>query len=329
MSVDAMRTNIQESAEPASGSFPGGSILNLEEWRAAFVSLCFQCDVESTRPDDFSGWLRLTSVFGLPTADASFHYGELNRTARHVRADGIDHYAAIIAVSGRTVLIQNDEPVTLTAGDVALIDKARPATFKLNEDKSAEWLAVQLPRHKLLSHFGLEPKAGARAGSGELVSRALVQVVKEAQWTQYAESSQSDHYMQLAVLDMLAALFAKPEIPAVGAHTHKLFLRVCNIIKDSFADPDFGPPQAAAEAKISLRYLQLLFTVRGSTCTRYLQSLRLERALRLIRTRNEMKSRQPLSTIAYSCGFRDYNYFSKVFRQHFGVSPGEVGNGQS
>jgi len=50
-------------------------------------------------------------------------------------------------------------------------------------------------------------------------------------------------------------------------HADKLFARICGVIKDSFPDPDFGPVEAAAEVGISLRYVQKLFTERGTTCS--------------------------------------------------------------
>jgi hypothetical protein len=42
----------------------------------------------------------------------------------------------------------------------------------------------------------------------------------------------------------------------VSRHAEKLFTRIRGVIKDRFADPDFGPSEVAAEAGISLRYLQ-------------------------------------------------------------------------
>jgi AraC-like DNA-binding protein len=40
-----------------------------------------------------------------------------------------------------------------------------------------------------------------------------------------------------------------------------------------------------------------------------------------------MKKGQPLSDIAYACGFRDYTHFARRFRQRFGTTPGAVGAG--
>ena len=128
--------------------------------------------------------------------------------------------------------------------------------------------------------------------------------------------------MQLAVYDLLGALFAPLNPAPVSLYTDRLFKRVCNVIKDRFADPDFGPYEAAAEAGISLRYLQKLFTVRGSTCGDFIRSLRLDHAARLIKRRASMKTGQPLSVIAYACGFRDYTHFARFFRRRFGHAPG-------
>jgi len=53
-------------------------------------------------------------------------------------------------------------------------------------------------------------------------------------------------------------------------------MRVRGIIKDGFADPDLDPCEVAARAGISLRYLQKLFTQRGSTCSEFIYSFRLD-----------------------------------------------------
>jgi AraC family transcriptional regulator, positive regulator of tynA and feaB len=128
--------------------------------------------------------------------------------------------------------------------------------------------------------------------------------------------------MQQAFYDLLGALLVPPE-PAPGSlHSDRLFKRICDVIRDRFADPDFGPREIAAEVGISLRYLQKLFTNRGCTCSRFIQSVRLDQAARSIQRRTSMKSGQPLSAIAYACGYRDYTSFARAFRQQFGHAPG-------
>ncbi|MCA1809151.1 MAG: helix-turn-helix domain-containing protein [Lentisphaerae bacterium] len=40
--------------------------------------------------------------------------------------------------------------------------------------------------------------------------------------------------------------------------------------------------------------------------------------------RRLMEDKLLVKEIAFACGFRDFNYFCRAFRRHFGVSPGQV-----
>jgi AraC-like DNA-binding protein len=133
--------------------------------------------------------------------------------------------------------------------------------------------------------------------------------------------------MQLAIYDLLGALFAVSDLPPSSSHTDKLFTRVCRIARNHFSDPDLSLRNVASEAGISLRYLQKLFTARGTTCSRFIQSLRLDHAARLLSRRKLAKSGQPLTEIAYACGFRDYAHFSRTFHIRFGCTPSAASEG--
>jgi AraC-like DNA-binding protein len=133
--------------------------------------------------------------------------------------------------------------------------------------------------------------------------------------------SPANSYLQLAVYDLVGALFA-PDSWSGSRPPDKLFNRIRGVIRERFADPDFGPWQVAAEAGISLRYVQKFFTERGSTCSEYIYSLRLDHAARLLHRRTLLGTRQPLSEVAYACGFHDYPHFARKFRHRFGYSPG-------
>jgi AraC family transcriptional activator of tynA and feaB len=181
------------------------------------------------------------------------------------------------------VVIQNDQAVALAGGDVALVDMSRPVTFSTNT--SVQWLSLHLPRQSLIAHLGFEPQGGFCGRGGTLAKGALYQLVRDAVEGDASLSAPSGAYMQLAVYDLLGALFAPSDPLSIPLNNHKLFSRVCAIIKDRYSDPELGPCEVAAEAGISLRYLQKLFTERGSTCTHFILSLRLDHAARLLRRR--------------------------------------------
>lgn len=134
-------------------------------------------------------------------------------------------------------------------------------------------------------------------------------------------TERSRDYMQMAIYDLIGALVASSGPSPGSAYTDKAFERVCVIIQKRFRDAELVPDTIAKEAGISPRSLQRLFQVRGTTCTRYLQSLRLDHALRLLRQRTSLKIDQPLAQIAYASGYDDYNQFLRQFCRAFGQPP--------
>jgi AraC family transcriptional regulator, positive regulator of tynA and feaB len=303
--------------------------LDFEAWTAFLRTSCGnQPDVIDPRA--FAGWVRPMTVCGLDAAELKIECGapprdlgrdayRSERTERDARLVGADYYYAVFQVAGRSVMTQNDEAVQLAVGDVALLDAARPAACFAGD---SHWLRLQLPRRSLLSHLGCEPEGGLHARGETPAAHLLFDLVRNADTGDGSAVVPADSYMQLAVYDLLGALFAPPDPLPVSRHADRLFARIRNVIKDGFADPDFGPREVAAEAGVSLRYLQKLFTARGSTCSEFIYSLRLDHAARLLIRRASLATSQPLSEIAYACGFRDYTHFARRFRHRFGHPPG-------
>ena len=147
-------------------------------------------------------------------------------------------------------------------------------------------------------------------------------LVRDAASAAEADAGEAGPFMRSVIYDLMAAMFAASNPHVVSGHSDRLFARLCRIIRGRFAEPDLNPSDVAAEAGISVRYLQKLFTVRGSSFTHLVQSLRLDHAARHLERREQLHSKQSLSEIAYACGFRDYTHFARRFRCRFGYAPG-------
>jgi AraC family transcriptional regulator, positive regulator of tynA and feaB len=306
--------------------------LDFEGWRAFLRTSCGN-QPEVVDPNAFAGWVRPLRIYGLAAAALKIECGfgvmdsgcsayRSERTYRDIRFAGADYYYAVFQVAGRSVFAQNGEIAQLAVGDFALLDAARPAACFAGD---SQWLRFQLPRQSLISHLGFEPHGGFYASGGTAATRLLFDLVQEADTAEASGCSPADSYLQLAVYDLLGALFAPSNSSSVSRHADRLFTRVYDVIKNGFADPDLGPRKIAADVRVSLRYLQKLFTARGSTCSDFIYSVRLDQAARLLRRRASLGTNQPLTEIAYACGFRDYAHFARKFRQRFGHSPGAVG----
>jgi AraC-like DNA-binding protein len=214
-------------------------------------------------------------------------------------------------------MTQMDQAAQLAVGDVALVDAARPVTYFSRFNP--QWLTLRLPRESVRSHLGFEPQSCV-SRQRPRASRLLFDLIRDADME--AASSSADIYMQFAVYDLVGALFAPSDPRSLTRGSDKLFQRICGVIKDGFSDPDFGPVEVAAEAGVSLRYVQKLLTERGTTCSEFIYSSRLDHAAHLLHRRALLGTGEPLSEIAYACGFRDYAHFARRFRKRFGYSPG-------
>ena len=304
----------------SSGDFLSTPNLDFEAWRNTVRLICGRYTPDGIEPKTFSGRARARSVCGFRAVDLSCNAHRLERTHQDVRADARDHYYAIFQMTGQSRIIQNDRNLELTVGDVALVDAARPVTY-VSEKGSPRWGSLQLERRSLMSHLGLEPRCPSRR-SGAAAARPLRQLLQDAVEDEQSMSVSANAYMRLAFYDLLGAIFAPSDPEDTSLHTDRLFARICDIIKDHFANPDFGPCEVAAQAGISLRYLQKLFTARNSTCSSFIHSVRLDQAARLLERRSFLKTSQPISEIAYASGFGDYTNFTRKFRRRFGHTPG-------
>jgi len=303
------------------GDFLSTPNLDYEAWRDTVRSICGRYTPGGIEPNTFSGKARVRSICGLKAVELSSNAHCLERTHQDVRVDARDHYYAIFQMTGQSRIIQNDRNVVLKVGDVALVDAARPVTYVSEKGSDQWWGSLQLPRRSLLSHLGLDPRCPSRR-SGAAAARPLRQLLQDAVEDEQSMSVSAKAYMRLALYDLLGAIFAPSDPEDTSVHTEKLFARVRDIIKDHFSNPGFGPCEVAAEAGISLRYLQKLFTARNSTCSHFIQSVRLDHAARLLERRSFLKTSQPISEIAYASGFGDYTNFSRKFRRRFGHTPG-------
>jgi AraC-like DNA-binding protein len=285
-----------------------------------FQTLCSNYIPDGGESEILSGSVRPLCLYVCTAVEMNCNDTGFERFGQEPRLDAKEHYQAIIQLSGRSTMIQPGQFTDLGVGDIALMDATQSAA-RFSHNRPSRWVNLHLSRQAVFSHLGLKPATGVRRGSESLAGRVLLNLVQDAVDDCEASSVATVPYMQLAIYELLGALFATPGLPTLSSHTDKLFKRISSIINHRFADPAFGPAEVAAEAGISLRYLQKLFNARGSSCTQFLQSVRLEYAARQLHRRTLLGPSRLISEIAYASGFSDYTHFARQFRRRFGHPP--------
>ena len=92
------------------------------------------------------------------------------------------------------------------------------------------------------------------------------------------------------------------------------------IISNQLANPKFKLIEAASLMNMSYRRLQQkLKAITGLTPKQYQRSIKLARARELLKSGNI----QTVTEVMYQLGFDNHHYFSKLYREAFGVMPSE------
>lgn len=106
------------------------------------------------------------------------------------------------------------------------------------------------------------------------------------------------------------------EVPSEDA---RFLQKVQSVIEGHLEDSNFSVDWLAGEVNLSSRQLQRrIRSITNLSAGGYIRMIRLERASQLLR-----QEWGNISEIAYKVGFQDAKYFSKLFKQTFGVTPTE------
>src|SRR5262249_40761335 len=95
-----------------------------EEWRDVVGSHCGRYTPQGIQPSACA-----RHICGFKSVDLACNAYRVERTLQDIRLDGRDHYYALVAMAGRTRVVQNDQAYELSVSDVALVDAARPVTY--------------------------------------------------------------------------------------------------------------------------------------------------------------------------------------------------------
>lgn len=122
--------------------------------------------------------------------------------------------------------------------------------------------------------------------------------------------------VRLCYLTPHAGLPAEEQRKSIGSKDLKFMDSLTSYLEQELQNPELDVDMIAAELCVSrsvlYRRIKSLTGLSPNDCVR---DYRLKRAVEL------MDAGEPLSEVSEHCGFSSYSYFSKSFKQHFGMSP--------
>lgn len=116
----------------------------------------------------------------------------------------------------------------------------------------------------------------------------------------------------------------KREEPIVAKVEHssqdeKLLNKVITVMDQHLSESTFGVEQLSKEIGISTVYLnKKISAMTGKTTSEYVRSLRIKKGAALL-----SKTQMSIAEIAYEVGYTEPKYFSKYFKEEYGMLPSE------
>ncbi len=115
-------------------------------------------------------------------------------------------------------------------------------------------------------------------------------------------------------------ILLRPSEVSVNSADENFLNKVLQAVEQNMGEEDFGVEELAKEVAMSRSQLhRKLVALTGQSPSEVLRNTRLLRAKELL----QKKVATP-SEVAYQVGFHSHTYFSKCFKEEFGMSPSEV-----
>ena len=100
----------------------------------------------------------------------------------------------------------------------------------------------------------------------------------------------------------------------------KFLEKVVKIVHEELANPTFSPSYLAKKLQLSeSQVYRKLKAITDKSTAVFIRSVRLQRAKELL-----LSSNKTVSEIGYEVGFNDPSWFSRAFREEFGIAPSKM-----
>jgi len=231
-------------------------------------------------------------------------------------------YKITLQLSGSATMSQGNRESTLDPGTITLYDTAR--SYDLRADEDFSFLVAMFPKRTLALPDGVAGDLAALPIRGDTgVGAVLASYLRTMNDNLPLLHSQAAAGLSRTFLDLLSTLIGEIlEVDADGrAARTAVLMRVLSYIDDHLGDPGLDPAAIAAAHYLSVRHLYNLFSATGTTVAQWVKQRRLDRARGDLA--DPLRADETVAAISERWGFEDAGYFSRVFKQSFGQTPGE------
>jgi AraC family transcriptional activator of tynA and feaB len=275
------------------------------------------------------GPIRMLAAAG-PSYPCSFGYAEhranvsFRRSIHHIRSDRVGQRLLHFVLDGKLEVSHAGESYTVGGGECAIVDMDSPFFCRALPGIAGTYRCsfVAIPEHVVLSRIpwathlrsALQPSATQRSlleGLFSILCRDAGETTRETLGLLFD-----------AVLECLGEVerTSRRNSPAPIDITDQHFDAITRCINQHFADRATTIELVATHCRISVRYLCYILKSKGTSYSVMLWQCRLNQSRQWLES--PVFACQPIARIASKAGFGSAAHFSRLFKRHFGLTPG-------
>jgi AraC family transcriptional activator of tynA and feaB len=245
--------------------------------------------------------------------------GDGRRGPAEIAASEPDLLGLLYMRHGAIGLDFEGNPVVLRPGELVMWDTARRGGFTTYGTVDNQTLVV--PRERLaMAAPGYEAMFGRPFRSGHPAAKLMGSFLGSVMPVVSALDVAARTAVADAALDIARAVVATRDDPQPRPQTAARLTAVRLYIDAHLSDPSLSPATIAKANAISIRTLHRLFESTDDSVGAVIRERRLSRC----RADLLLGTTDSVSAIAFRWGFRNMSFFSRLFRERYGVSAREM-----
>lgn len=278
---------------------------------------------KARNPDSYQATLALWDLPQIQISVVNCDPCDVNHSNWLISKSTDDVFLMHLQLSGSSVNRQNGHEELLQSGDFALCSSTSP--YHLSFDDPIQMMVVKIPRAILQKHI-INPDliSGLKIDHTRGLSKILIQYLRNL-WELRGSINSLAQKLELSniVLSLLSTTYNLELTNQVntdqGSVAQGHMQRIKIDIDNNLNNPDLSPDSIARSNNISTRYLRMLFSEGQMTFGRYVLNRRLETVAKCLQDSRYQNLK--INEVAFRWGFNNPSHFSKVFRDHFELTP--------
>lgn len=307
-----------------------GSILSTDElpsneraqaWRDWMSTLFFGLESDLYGAEVFDGHLsnaRAGDVL-MTRLDANRH--RVIRSPGLARASEASYLKIIAPWEGNAAVEQHGRQAWVRPGGWAIYDTT--GSYEVANPERSQHLIVMLPKEQLIERgLRLDTLMGRHVGGASGISRVALEAMRHTYQELPSMTPEAARGAGDLILEMVRLSLQELAGRGNGATQREAFKdRIRDYIGQHLRDPALSIDRIAEVLRCSKRHLHQAFSDEEVTLAQFILQRRLQACMRDLR--NPQYQPRTITDIAFSWGFNNGAHFSRVFREHAGLSPSD------